>query len=123
MTMTMTLPTLSVRWEASRPTGAAIFGLFAEGSFATRDFNQAAFAICQRGVEIEEATGLLDDLIGRPEDAFDVSGSGEVTFLGDCAAASPFDDRDWRSCPCADCADERDLERAKASDPERWATL
>lgn len=117
------LPTLSIRWEASRPSGAAIFGLFCKGQFHTRDFNGAAFDLACRGVDPEEASGLLTDLIGRPDDAFDVSGSGCISFLGDCADANPFDDRDWRACPCADCADERSLQRAKAIDPEGTATL
>lgn len=32
-------------------------------------------------------------------------------------------DDTWKSCSCADCADERSLQRGIAADPERYATL
>ena len=50
----------------------------------------------------------------------------ECTPLPDCLAIRPqveWRDYDLKNCPCATCDEERLLERAKQSDPERWASL
>ena len=117
------LPTLSVRYERREASGRVIFGLFCDGRFYTRDFNGAAFDLRCRGVDGEEAIELLNDLIGHDSEAFDVTGSGDIEWLGDCLDDDPFDERDWRDCRCGGCADERSLQRAKSVDPERWASL
>lgn len=52
------------------------------------------------------------------------NGAAGVYVHLDCDCDDPDASPDcWQVCPCSDCADTRDLERQRQSDPEGMASL
>ena len=80
---------------------------------------------CDTEVEVDEPSGLCfysGYPHGYPGTAPGPCDCGAVQGVL-CDECKNPPDHDLGTCPCEDCMQERDLQRAKAADPERYETL